>query len=44
MLKEFTKHIDEATNGQIAVNMFKQALEKLCGCKNRFYKLIFMDL
>ena len=51
MVSEFTKLIDEtgnlieeAGNGQIAVDMFKQGLEKECGCPDRAFKLIFMDL
>ena len=44
MLQDFTKNIHEAANGQIAVDLFKQALDNPCGCKNRAYKLIFMDL
>ena len=44
MLQDFTKNIHEAGNGQIAVDLFKQALDNPCGCKNRAYKLIFMDL
>jgi hypothetical protein len=34
----------EAQNGLIAVNMVKEALQKPCKCKNRAFKLIFMDI
>ena len=34
----------EAANGQIAVDLFKQGMEKPCQCPNRAYKLIFMDI
>ena len=35
---------DEAVNGKIGVEMFKKGLDKPCGCPDRAYKLIFMDL
>ena len=31
-------------NGQMAVDMFKQGLDKECKCPNRAYKLILMDI
>lgn len=35
---------EEAQNGEIAVQMYKEAMKKECKCKNRAYKLIFMDI
>ena len=44
-LKEFYDlPADEAANGKIAVEKFKEELGKACGCENRAYKLIFMDI
>ena len=34
----------EAANGQIAIDMFTQAMQKPCQCVNRAYKLVFMDI
>ena len=34
----------EAINGKIAIDMFKEAMNKPCKCPNRAYKLIFMDI
>ena len=34
----------EAANGQIAIDLFREAMNKPCGCSNRAYKLIFMDI
>lgn len=34
----------EATNGVLAVSKYKTLYEKACGCKNRAFKLIFMDI
>ena len=36
--------IDTAENGLIGLNKFKEGFEKICGCKDRTYRLIFMDL
>ena len=45
MIKEnFDIDIDEASNGAIALKMYKDLLMKPCGCENRTYSLIFMDL
>jgi CheY-like chemotaxis protein len=45
MIKEhFGMDVDEASDGHIAVEMFKKGFEKTCGCPNRAYSLIFMDL
>lgn len=45
MLKiQFNITPDEAENGQIAVDMYKEGLRKECKCINRAYKLIFMDI
>lgn len=35
---------DSASNGEIAVEMFKKEFSKSCGCKNRHYRLIWMDI
>ena len=42
--KNFQLDIDDATNGEVAFEKYKEAFEKKCGCKNRSYKLIIMDL
>ena len=42
--ENFKLEVEEACNGQIALEKFKQGFEKECGCPNRAYKLIFMDL
>ena len=34
----------EAVNGQMAIDMFKEGLDKECKCSNRAYKLILMDI
>ena len=45
LLKEYWKIEQEsAVNGEIAVNMFKEACQKECGCPNRAYRIIFMDI
>jgi len=45
MLKEDYGFVaDEASNGQIAVEKFKEGLDRPCGCKNRAYRLILMDI
>lgn len=44
LINKFGIRPDEATNGQIAVEKFKAAMDKKCRCKNRAYKLIFMDI
>ena len=36
--------VEEACNGAIAVQMYKDALAKPCGCIDRTYRLIIMDL
>ena len=36
--------ITEAENGQIAVDKFKEALDKPCKCENRAFQLIYMDI
>lgn len=45
MIKEnFMLDIEEAPNGKVGLEMFKEGYERLCGCEDRTYKLIFMDL
>ena len=36
--------IDDACNGKIAFEMFEEKFNKPCGCVNRAYRLIFMDI
>jgi CheY-like chemotaxis protein len=36
--------VDEATSGQMAIDLVKKTLEKTCNCRNRTYKIIFMDI
>ena len=36
--------IEEACNGAVAVQMYSDALLKQCGCRDRAYRLIIMDL
>jgi CheY-like chemotaxis protein len=45
MLQEhFNLEIEEANNGLVALEKFKEGLNRPCGCQNRAYKLILMDL
>jgi len=41
---KFNMGVSEALDGNIAVDMFKAELDKPCGCPNRAFKLIFMDM
>ena len=34
----------EAANGKIAIDLFREAMNKPCQCPNRAYKLVFMDI
>ena len=36
--------IDDACNGKVAFEMFEEKFNKPCGCINRAYRLIFMDI
>ena len=36
--------VDEATSGQMAIDLVKKSLEKECNCRNRTYKIVFMDI
>ena len=36
--------IDDAPDGKVALEKFEQGLSKPCGCINRAYRLIFMDI
>ena len=36
--------MDEATSGQMAIDLVKKTLIKECNCRNRTYKIIFMDI
>ena len=42
--ENFNMGVHEAIDGHISVDMFKKGFEKPCGCSNRAYKLIFMDM
>jgi CheY-like chemotaxis protein len=45
ILKEnFELEIHEASNGEQAVEMYKQAFQKPCKCRDRVYRVIFMDI
>ena len=45
LIKEnFALDVDQALNGQLAVEAYRKGFEKVCGCENRAYKLIFMDV
>lgn len=45
MIKEnFMLDIEEAPNGKIGYEMFKEGFDKPCGCEDRAYKLVFMDI
>ena len=41
---KFNMGVSEALDGNIAVDMFKAGLDKPCGCPNRAFNLIFMDM
>ena len=40
----FKMEVEEAINGQIALDMFKEGYSKECKCSIRAYRLIFMDV
>ena len=42
--ENFNMGVHEAIDGHISVDMFKKGFDKPCGCSNRAYKLIFMDM
>jgi CheY-like chemotaxis protein len=44
ILENFQMGVDEAINGKIALDMFKEGYERKCNCVDRAYKLIIMDL
>lgn len=45
MIKEnFDIDIEEAQDGAIALQKYKDHFMNPCGCENRTYSLIFMDL
>ena len=45
MIKEnYGIEIDDASNGKIALEKFEAGLQKPCGCINRTYRLILMDI
>jgi CheY-like chemotaxis protein len=44
MRENYDLSVDDACNGAIAVEKYKAALDKPCGCIDRSYRLILMDL
>lgn len=44
MQEEFDIQVDSASNGKLAVEMYKADFEKSCRCSNRICKLILMDI
>ena len=40
----FKVSVETANNGQVAVDMYREALNRECGCKHRVPILIIMDL
>ena len=45
MIKDnFHLDVEQALNGQLAVDAYKEGFDRPCGCENRAYKLIFMDV
>ena len=45
MIKQnYSIEIDDASNGKIALEKFEKGLKKPCGCINRTYRLILMDI
>jgi CheY-like chemotaxis protein len=40
----FNLDIVDAANGEIALHLFREEFNKNCGCVNRAFKLIIMDL
>ena len=45
MIKDnFNFEVEEACNGLVALQKFQAGLSKPCGCENRAFKLIFMDI
>lgn len=45
LIKEnFDIDVEDASNGAIALQKYKDGYNKPCGCPDRAYKVIFMDL
>ena len=42
--KIYPNHVEEASSGQMAIELVKASLLKSCYCKNRTFKIIFMDI
>ena len=36
--------VEQASSGAMAIDLIKQTLEKDCFCKNKTFKIIFMDI
>ena len=44
IIENYNIEVDEACNGEEALNMFKDKFSLPCGCINRTYRLILMDI
>ena len=42
--KMYSYHVEEATTGKMAIDLVAESLKKQCYCRNRTYKIIFMDI
>ena len=42
--QNYNLDIDDAPDGKVALEKFEQGFIKPCGCNNRAYRLIFMDI
>ena len=44
IIDNFNIQVDEAYNGEVDLQMFQDKFDKQCGCINRTYRLILMDI
>ena len=44
IIDNYNIEVDEACNGEVAVQMFQEKFDLSCGCINRTYRLILMDI
>ena len=44
IIDNFNIEVDEACNGEEALQMFQDKFDLPCGCINRTYRLILMDI
>ena len=44
IIDNFNIEVDEAYNGEVALQMFQDKFDLPCGCINRTYRLILMDI